>query len=117
MPQSTGDPEMNLLYQPYSEDEADRLVDIWTPDESREIQAVPVGQIVSAQEFLYDDCVTFYANALRRAMFPPVCDGLRLPDGRVFLIEGNHRTHAWMTVGFQHVPMRVQEPGLHSPAI
>lgn len=94
-----------------SDGEADVLLDEWHENDERVAKAVPLYEIVTPQSFLYQDRVDFYATALSLGMCPPPTDGLRLEDGRVFLIDGNHRCEAWAQAGFRDALVRVQERG------
>lgn len=102
--------ELKLIERHEDEAYLDRLVDQWQPDDDREVVPIKLQDLVHAQGFLYEDRIRFYADAIRRGMLPPPIQGLRLPDGRVYLLDGHHRAQAWIACGWLQVPMRVQEP-------
>lgn len=98
-----------MILSELTDEQADALLDRWTENPNRGVQAVSKSLLIHTQTFLYEDRVQFYMNAIQAGMFPPAVDGLRTDNGQVFLIDGHHRSTAWIRTGFSEVPIKVQE--------
>lgn len=96
------------------ESELDKLVDEcydkWIHESDRDVTPVSLDQIRFTQSFILDIRVDFYVDAIKSGMYPQPVQGLRLPNGSIFVIDGHHRAMAWIKCGWVQIPMQIQEP-------